>query len=278
MKRIVCLWAMGMLLWGCAPGAAEEGQDAGELSAGITFSGFEVNALDATRMQVHFETSVPTSCEAQYGLSEDALDQVATDPSMTPGELDTQHDVVIEGLMPATTYHWQARAEDGAGNIATSQTMTFQTPTGPDTPLVNVAASSQGSTVTGVSSNFGNAGNTDAWGAANAFDDLLSTEWASAGDGDDAWVQIDLGTQRQVIALRAQSRKMSDGSSIIKSFQLLDELGDVVAGPFEMDDPDVFYDFALPAPLTLRVVRFDVVESTGGNVGAKEFALLAEGP
>jgi hypothetical protein len=63
-----------------------------------------------------------------------------------------------------------------------------------------------GAQVTAVSSNFGGAASGQAWGADHAFDGQMSTEWSSRGDGDDAFVEIDLGRPRKLTAFALVGR------------------------------------------------------------------------
>jgi hypothetical protein len=66
---------------------------------------------------------------------------------------------------------------------------------------------------------------------------------------------------------------MGDGSSIIRSFRLV--IDGVTVGPFSSPDPAQRYRFDLVPPVDAQVVRFEAVETTGGNTGAREIELLA---
>jgi hypothetical protein len=122
------------------------------------------------------------------------------------------------------------------------------------------------------SSNYGGAGDLDAWGVAAAFDGQMATEWATAGDGDGAFVVVDLGTPRRLVGVAYRSREMGDGTSIVRGFQLL--IDGVAYGPFASPDPALRYVFDLPS-VEAKVVRFEAVDTTGGNTGAREIELLA---
>ena len=50
-----------------------------------------------------------------------------------------------------------------------------------------------------------------AYRATNAVDGKLSTEWASAGDGDRAFITIDFGRPRKITGIAFVTRAMSDG-------------------------------------------------------------------
>ena len=56
-----------------------------------------------------------------------------------------------------------------------------------------------------MSSEFG-----DGFAAENAVDGDLTTEWSSAGDGDEAFITIDLGRSNQITAIEFLTRSMTD--------------------------------------------------------------------
>jgi hypothetical protein len=255
----------------CAPAIEGDPPD----DEGVTFADLRAEALTATSAWVRFTTSEPTTCEVEYGTRDDALDDVAVDPTMEEGEMDDDHEVLVEGLSPQTTYYWRGRVVDADGEVSRSDVLSFTTLAGEDSGEENVALLSAGARVTGVSSNFGGAANDETWGANNAFDGLLSSEWATAGDGDDAWVEVTLAAERELTSLGFQSRKMSDGSSIITELQLSDGAGTVLAGPFTAADPDQLYRFELDPKVTARVIRVEALTTTGGNTGVKEVQLFS---
>ena len=100
----------------------------------------------------------------------------------------------------------------------------------------------------------------------------LSTEWSSAGDGDDAYITIDLGQTREVAAFEFITRSMADGSATTLAYSVVVDGGDRY-GPFEAGTP------AVPAlqslPLEGRILRFEMEATTGGNTGAMEIRLYA---
>jgi F5/8 type C domain len=108
--------------------------------------------------------------------------------------------------------------------------------------------------------------------AANAIDGNLSTEWSSAGDGDKAFITIDLGRTRDVTGVAFRTREMGDGSAITRTFDLVVD-GGRRFGPFPAGDR--------VDPRTAKVsfsgrrLRFEVVRSTGGNTGAAEIEVFA---
>jgi hypothetical protein len=266
----VVLWsAVGLCVsLACAPAQS---------LAPVAFADLRADEVTHSWVRLRFTTSVPTTCEAEYGKSPDALDQTAVDPSMEEGELDADHDIIVDGLQPNTEYHWRASATDADGNHALSEVLTFTTLPMPDDGDLNYSLADNGGTIRAVSSNFGGAANDATWGVNNAVDGRQSTQWATAGDGDDAWFEIAVsGLVLNAVVFR--SREMSDGSSIITSFQLLDADGDRVGGPFDTPDPDVTYRFDIDPPATVGLVRFEAVTTTGGNTGLRDLELWGPGP
>jgi hypothetical protein len=116
--------------------------------------------------------------------------------------------------------------------------------------------------VTAVSSQF-----SDAYEGANAIDGNLATEWATRGDGDHAWITIDLGRAAQLTGVGFRTRQMSDGSSIITAIAIV--VDGHRYGPFRTT-PGLT---VIPLHAHGRVVRIEAVHSTGGNTGAQEIAV-----
>ena len=71
----------------------------------------------------------------------------------------------------------------------------------------------------------------DGFAAANAIDDSGTTEWSSAGDGDDAFITIDLGDERDIAGVEFITRSMLDGTAITETFTVTIDDGDTF-GPF----------------------------------------------
>lgn len=145
------------------------------------------------------------------------------------------------------------------GKLYRSELMTFRTPAADpvDRPGEDVAV---GADVLGVSSEF-----SAAFAAAYAVDGDPTTEWSTAGDGDDAWITIDLGEPADVVGLGFHSREMGDGTAIITSFTVTVDDGQTL-GPFAAGPGLSLVEVAF----TGQLLRFDAVETTGGNTGAVE--------
>lgn len=253
----------GLLVFASLLGCAREAPP-------VTFSNLRVEMVTATRAVARFNTSAPTSCRVLFGQDAAALTRSATDPNMAPGTLVTDHTVPLEDLTAMATWHWRAEAVDQDKRTFLSDPQSFTTAMGVSTGnLTNVALRSAGTTVTAVSSNYGGAGVDSAWGANNAVDGAMATEWATQGDGDGAWLDLDLGVTREVVRLGFRSRKMTDGTSIIQAFRVRVEDGTWL-GPFESPNPDETYSFDLAAPVMTRTIHLEATRTTGGNTGARE--------
>ena len=239
--------------------------------ASVEFQNLRVEEVAARRAVVRFDTSLPTSCEVRYGVEVDALNQSATDPNMAPGQLSYTHDVPLEDLEPATTYYFAARAVDRAGKPYLSQTLDFASLADETTNLgQNLALLSGGAQVTQVSSNWAEGDNDSSFGANNAFDGQMASEWSSNGDGDGAWVELKLDSEHLLTTFAFRSRQMSDGSSIVKRVELW--LDGASVGAFDTPDPSERYEFTFE-PTRASLARVSVLASTGGNTGAREIEL-----
>ena len=131
-----------------------------------------------------------------------------------------------------------------------------------------------GTSIAEVSSNFGGAANGEAWGAEMAIDGNIASEWATNGDGDDAFIALQFAEVKILTGFAFRSRKMPDGSSIIRSVRLIFDDG-AELGPFETPDPDQRDVFGFETPISTQSVRLEAVETSGGNTGAKEIEFFS---
>lgn len=87
-----------------------------------------ISALTAsattTSATISWMTNEPTTMQVSYGTT-----SAYTASSTLNSTLMTSHTVTLLGLSPNTTYHFQARSADAAGNMATSTDQTFMTTT-----------------------------------------------------------------------------------------------------------------------------------------------------
>jgi hypothetical protein len=271
---------------GCSESASTEeamggagGENNSEASLAIEFSNLRAEEVEAASATIRFVTSIETTCEVEYGTSPDNLHMRATDPAMDPDNpYDIDHNVPLEDLPPDSVIYYRARAESPSDEFAYSEVLSFRTKEeasqlSPFENWENVALLDAGVEITAVSSNYGSAKNNGSFGANSAIDGQMGTEWATASDGSDAWLEIDLGQKRVLAGISFRSREMSDGSSIIKSFELLVDDG-VTLGPFLTPDPSVNYEFVLDNAVEARSVRLLAIETSGGNTGIKELGLF----
>ncbi len=205
------------------------------------------------------ETTVDAACSVVYG-TDGSFGLIAVDSDMDGGA-HADHSPVLGGLEPATTYLYRLQGTATDGTIFVSEVMSFATPDAPVGPD-NLAL---GATVTGVSSEW-----SDAFAAENAFDGDPTTEWSSKGDGDEAWIEVDLGTPHPIGDVTFRTRSMSDGSATTASYSVVAD--GVEYGSFMADEP---FSGLADVGIVAQVLRFDVETSTGGNTGAIEIEVLA---
>ena len=124
----------------------------------------------------------------------------------------------------------------------------------------------------GVSSNFGGGANDSAFGAANALDGNPATEWSSASDGNAAWIDVEPGAVTDVISVGFWTRTMGE-SAQVNSFQVTTDQGETY-GPFAVDDATTIYRFN--TRFTAKRLRFELLDTTGGNTGALEIEVYGD--
>lgn len=180
------------------------------------------------------------------------------------------HDVFLPGAVPGVTYFFRVQGSTADGTLYQSDVGTFTIPGqsdgGVDAPSdlgVNLALDAA---VVEVSSEF-----STAFSASNAVDGDTSTEWATAGSGDEAFLTIDLGQERSIAGAEFVTRSMADGTAITEEYTVTvdgETFGPFPAGNLASSQIAEF-------TATGRVVRFDVTTTTGGNTGAVEVRVYA---
>ncbi len=280
-SRIFASLLLGALWLAACAGAAPGDDPAAGLPAGYTFrpiqdivdqelmvSGF---AADGTAT-LSIETAVPVACSVVYGPTE-AFGRLSLDQDMAGGT-HSDHAPLLTGLEPETTYFFRVQGVDDQGVVYLSEVMTFTTPAfdGPAEPSANLAAPENGAVILGASSAFGGAGVDERWGPGSAFDDNPNTEWSSDGDGDGAWIEVQLARRARIERVALQSRSMADGSAIARAFTLVAD-GETL-GPFALPAPDSSYSFDVAIEAT--TLRFNLIDTTGGNTGVVDIAVYGE--
>jgi len=235
-----------------------------------------INIADS-HVTLSFISSIPVVCSVIYGPDEN-YGMIAQDQNMN-GAAITDHFPVMAGLEPETEYFYRVQGSDANGILYVSEPMTFTTAAVEEQAdgKTNLASLEAGATVLAVSSNFGNAANDESWGANNAIDENSTTAWSSAGDGDDAFIEIQLPEPAQLAEVAVRTRFMSNNTAKISSFTLTGRTStgqSQEVGPFTLPDANQAYTFAVDfGTEPIDVIRLDVVESNGGNTGLVDFAV-----
>ncbi len=253
-------------------GMGSDSADQAETPAGVE----DFADIQATEIQIEFDTSggaailtvdtsIDLACSVVYGPTT-AFGSLATDTDMAGGAHSNHHPRMTGLSGGALWYMIQGTAVDGT--IYQSEVMQITVPEGSgggeviQPPGSNVAPDAR---VIDVSSEY-----SADYGAANAVDNDLATEWSSAGDGDDSYITLDFGEDMVFSGVGFRTRSMTDGTSITTSFTV--SIDGKEYGPF---DAGPGLSVAL-LEATGQTIRFDVHTSTGGNTGAIEVEVYAE--
>jgi hypothetical protein len=214
-----------------------------------------------TLATLHVRTTIRMVCAVTYGRTAPS-GRLSTTPSMNPSGT-YLHAPVLTGLQPATRYVYRLQGVGADGNLYQSPVYSFRTPSaktsalGPDVAI--------GATVLQVSSSY-----SPAYAGKYAVDGNPATAWASNGDGNHAFITIDLHRAVHVVAVGFRTRSMSDGTSITRTFSVTVD-GKRTYGPFPASTGPA----VTRVSFTGRILRFNVVTSTGGNTGASEVEVYA---
>ncbi|MGI8827837.1 MAG: discoidin domain-containing protein [Chloroflexota bacterium] len=211
-------------------------------------------------LRVH--TAIKAICAVAYGRT-GAYGHLATDRAMDPSG-HQNHAAFLTGLQPGTAYVYRLQGVGVDGRLYRSPVYSFRTPVAVVSRLQGRDVA-MGATVLKVSSAF-----SSDFAGKNAVDGDPGTEWASQGDGNHAFITIDLHRVVKAIGVAFRTRSMSDGTAITRTFSVTVD-GKKTYGPF----PASPYLKVDKIAFSGRIVRFSVVTSTGGNTGASEVAVYA---
>lgn len=234
-------------------------------------AGFELLDIADDSARLHVVSTLPVACSVVYGPTLE-FGQLSVDADMGGGAHE-DHNALLVNLEPDTLYYYRVQGTDANGNLYVSDVMTFRTLPESEVETENLASPERGAQIVGVSSNFGSQPNDGRWGALNAFDGNPNTAWSSNGDGDDAWVEVELAERSRITRVEFWTRFMTDGTAQILSFTITTDTGDMY-GPFELPDAEQSYTFDVA--IEAKTLRFDVETSSGGNTGAVEIAVYGE--
>lgn len=269
MRRFaIAVLVLGTVLAACSSGEASVVRPFSEVQANEMT--FENDPTFPGRGIFRVETTEPMICAIAWGETE-ALGRFNNSLNMNgTGIID--HDVFLPDAQPGIEYFYRVQGSTADGTLYQSELMTFVLPesddgAGSETMVPHGDNLALTATVVEVSSEF-----SDSWGAKNAIDGNLNTEWSTAGDGDDAFITIDLGEAREVAGVEFLTRTMTDGTATTTTFFVVVDQGERF-GPFEAGNP------ANPrfaeVDFVGKVLRFEVDASTGGNTGAIEIRVFA---
>ncbi|MBI4186678.1 MAG: discoidin domain-containing protein [Chloroflexi bacterium] len=215
--------------------------------------------------KIIFEANSPIVCNIAYGIDKN-YGRLALMAMAGPT---TDHEVQLLGLEPNTTYHFRITATDLASKVYQSDDLTFATIQG-DTKAKpagrNVAAISEGARIVGVSSNWGNGNLDSSFGGNKAIDGNPSTEWSSNGDGNSAWIEIELSQSFDLNTIGFWTRTMGNSAQISNFNVVVDDSQHL--GPFNLPDASTIYYFQIE--VRAKRLRFEIESSSGGNTGAIE--------
>jgi hypothetical protein len=215
--------------------------------------------------RIIFKANIPVVCNVAFG-TDTSYGRLAV-MAMT-GPL-TDHDVQLLGLEPSSTYHFKVTVTDVASNIYQSEDLTFTTikDDGEAQPEGrNVAAAPENAEIIGVSSNWGGGGLDSSFGGNSAIDGNPTTEWSSNNDGDEAWIEIEFDQRYDLNVIGFWTRTMGN-SGQISSFNVITGDGQEL-GIFDLPDASTIYYFEVQ--VQAKKLRFEVINSSGGNTGAVE--------
>lgn len=96
---------------------------------------------------------------------------------------------------------------------------------------------------------------------------ISPSKWSSGGDGGDAFLTINLGSQQDEVGAELLTRFMANGTATADTFWVVVDDVDWL-GPFPAGNPSD-PNFA-PVGFRGTIIRFEMDTSTGGNTGAIE--------
>ena len=217
-----------------------------------------------TSATVTATTRIPVACAVAYGTTHE-YGSLATDTDMAGGA-HAQHHPLLTGLTPDTVYYLRLQGVGPDGTLYRGEEYILRTlPVAGASGPANLAATAR---ISAVSSQYGGVAN-ETFAAIRAIDGDPSTQWSSDGEGDAAWIEIELAAPTHVERVGFWTRTMGSSAQIL-SFRISTDQGEQF-GPFDLSDAAQIYYF--DTDFTARRLRFEAVETSGGNTGAVEIEI-----
>ena len=215
----------------------------------------------ATSATVSVTTRIPLACAVVYGPTQ-TYGSIATDDDMAGGA-HADHHPILTGLAPDTVYYFRLQGVAPDGTLYRGEEYILRTlPAAGAAGPANLATTAR---ISAVSSQYGGVAN-ETLAAIRAIDGDPSTQWSSDGDGDKAWIEIELAAPTRVERVGFWTRTMGSSAQVL-SFRITTDQGEDL-GPFELSDAAQIYSF--DTDFTAGRLRFEAVETSGGNTGAVE--------
>jgi hypothetical protein len=231
---------------------------------------FEADPTNPSRAIFRMETTEPMICAIIWGETE-SLGNFNNSLAMN-GTGIVRHDVFLPDAEPGVEYFYKVQGSTADGTLYESELATFVIPVtendgAGEEDMTRGDNLSLMATVVETSSEF-----SDTWAGTNAIDGDTTTEWATAGDSDDAYIIIDLGSAEDIAGVEFLTRSMADGTATTTEYTVTVDSGDTF-GPFPAGN---LADTRFTELVTTgKIFRFDIVNSTGGNTGAIEIRVFA---
>lgn len=260
--RITCVAsAVAVLLAGCGGSDSKPAAASAQLPADQLLDGPAKVTPEAggTTAVLVASTKAKAACRVFYGRSPSADEGSATDRDMAATGPHTTHRAVMSGLVPNAQYWYRFEGTDESGRAYAGAGGTFTTAEALKPEGENLAPKAK---IKQVSSEY-----SAEYAATRALDGDPATEWSTAGDGDKAFIVIDLGAVYQLTGIGFRTRSMSDGTSIIREIAVI--VDGKRYGPFPVGEGQSL----IPLKVGGRLVRIEAVKTTGGNTGAQDIAV-----
>lgn len=266
---LVLIPLLALTLFACSSGNGTEVRPFSEVQESEFV--FEADPTARNRAIFRMTTTEPMICAIVWGETEE-FGNFNNSLAMN-GTGIIEHDVFLPGAEPGVTYFFKVQGSTADGTLYESEVGTFTIPetSGEDTSSdidvgPNLALEAN---VLEVSSEF-----SESFGASYAIDGDTNTEWATSGNGDEAFITIDLGETIRIGGVEFVTRSMADGTAIAEEFTVT--VDGETFGPFRA--ANLAQSSVAEIDTVGQVIRFDLTTTTGGNTGAVEVRVYGPPP